>query len=245
MSLIVGGLHSNAIQITKPTFTGNSSNLYGHIYSESYEKTLLSISTGYNNFSLPFYSANVSNPGEFSLNVLPGIYTIYTKRSHWSTAVQNIFVNDLNTEVSLIQFPMASKVEFGTVLNSNNNSLSVLFDLNHNNSCHINLTYPRCGGTRLIYLDQGEILITSEISASYYLVYAIGENFSQDSLTFYSKKYELPHLYLQGRSNTSRIWLLYCLDGNQGIQSIKILDIYINNDQLKENLSICEEFYSN
>lgn len=127
-----------------------------------------------------------------------------------------------------------------TVLASNHSELHAYFNTGPDSHCHINLTYPRCGGARIAYLNKSEVFVTPEVSASHYLVYAKSQNFANDSVSLYSGKAPLPQTYLKG-SGTG-VWVLYCIDGKQGIESLKVLDYYL--DALEAEASnICLDLY--
>lgn len=245
MTLTVGGLHSNVVPVILPSLSKETvSLLSGSINGETYEPTLIMVSTGFNNFSSAFLWLTPEKFGNFTADISPGLYTVYSNRTHWGSSAVNIAVNDTRVEVNLVVFPLTINTGFVSVLASDNSEIYARFNLSALESCHINLKFPRCGGTRLMYEQHGEILVTTEISASYYLVYAKGSDFSRDFVAFYVKDKEFPVVRLQGKEGSSGIWVLYCISGRQGVRSLKVLDYYVMESEFRED-EVCSEVYGN
>lgn len=243
MSLVVGGLHSNIAPINIPIFSNFSQvEVSGKISAESYEPTKVFLSTGFNNLTSPIFKTSTTNFGSFTLGINPGLYTAYTNRVNWASAVQNLAVDSSEIDLNFIIFPLSLNRGFITTMTSNNSELHVEFNLSQNSSCKIDLKFPRCGGTKIIYVEHGEIMATAQISASQYLVYAKSENFSNDFAAFYTKNMEFPIVRLQGKEGEKGVWMLYCLNGRQGVSSLKVLDLYVDEEQFNST-RICERFY--
>lgn len=150
---------------------------------------------------------------------------------------------DADTFVSLISFSLDVNSGFTTVLSTNTSELYGFFNMSPYATCNISLIYPRCGGTRHVFSKFGEILVSSEISASHYLVYAKSQDFSEDYVNVYALGNKNPIVSLQG--NGKGVWIIYCLNGRQGINSLKVIDLYVDEKDFKDYFGICNSFYGN
>lgn len=188
----------------------------------------------------PLLSQTQVSQGMSSIVLPNGLYTLISKSNGQICYKRNINLYQ-STEVQVLAFPTFMNEAFSVQFLKNSSELFSEFQLNPEYLCQVNLKFPRCGGARMLKYKTSEIFKVSEISASYYLVYAVGNDFSRESVKFYSKGFLNEHFEVYGKENKRGVWMIMCINGRKGISSLKVLDYYSEFPDLKA----CERIYGN
>ncbi len=229
---ILGSLYPTITQISIPPAI--NSTLSVALFTDSLAPTKLLIASGFNNI----YSFADSSIDSSEFNLTSGLYTVFTSSIHYSRAVRNIVVDDERTQVDLVNFPLELNKGFTVVLTSRNSSLVVRFNSSQNKTCKVSSKFPRCGGSRLLWSEGGEVFISAKIAPAHYLVYLEGEDFQRDHIAFYSKGNEWPEFAIEGKKGAG-VWTLFCINGRTGVNSLKVVDTKGLDSQA------CTRFYGN
>lgn len=206
---------------------------------KSYNPGTVDVFKGLNSAG-PLYLQTQVDKGVSSIVLPNGLYTLVSKSIGQINFKKNINLYQ-TTEVQMLAFPTLMNEAFSVQYLRNSSKLFSQFQLNPEYLCQVSLKLPRCGGARMLKYKNSEIFKVSEISASYYLVYAIGDDFGQESVKFYSKGFLGEHFEVYGKENKSGVWMIMCINGRKGIGSLKVLDYYTEFPDFKA----CENIYGN
>ena len=143
----------------------------------------------------------------------------------------------------MLSFPTSINEAFTVQLLSPSSHLQVDFSESPSQDCELSSKYPRCGGSRIFRYKDSEIFAVKEVSASFYVVYVAGESFEHDSIKFYSKGFTHEHfeIFGKGQQRNEKFWIVLCINGRLGVNSLKVLDVY--SDVL--DTEVCNGIYGN
>lgn len=234
VSYIIGGLYP-----TIPNIILSPSSENFTLWIKTFNPSAIELYQGLNSISSLILKAEYDS-GLSPIQLPSGLYTLISRSIGQVSYKANINLFK-PIELEILSFPTLMNEAFSIQFIRNSSRLFSRFELSPESFCELSLKSPRCGGARMLKYKSSEIFKVSEVSASYYLVFAVGSDFSEESVKFYSKGYLQEHFEVYGRKDVRRVWMVLCVNGRMGISSVKVLDTYAEN----VDLEACQKIYGN